>query len=89
MVSGLAPGSEAVTSSVGKSTLGRSLTGSCIVGDAAEKCDRDHQQNGRYGPAYENFGEVQAFASVITDVGSRARGACADSEFIAQTSQLM
>jgi hypothetical protein len=27
MVSGLAPGSDAVTSSVGKSTLGRSLTG--------------------------------------------------------------
>jgi len=29
IVSGLAPGSCAVTSSVGKSTLGRSLTGSC------------------------------------------------------------
>ena len=29
MVSGLAPGRLAVTSSVGKSTFGRSLTGSC------------------------------------------------------------
>jgi hypothetical protein len=29
IVSGLAPGSAAVTESVGKSTLGRSLTGSC------------------------------------------------------------
>ena len=29
MVSGLAPGRLAVTSRVGKSTLGRSLTGSC------------------------------------------------------------
>ena len=65
MVSGLAPGRAAVTNKVGKSTLGRSLTGSELICDRAEKGDRDHQQDRRDGPAYEDFGKVQAFASVI------------------------
>ena len=58
IVSGLAPGSCAVTSSVGKSTFGRSLTGSERYATDAEQRDGRHEQAGRDRPLDESFRNI-------------------------------
>ena len=65
IVSGLAPGSAALTRMVGKSTLGRSATGQLQIGEHAEHDDAQHEQRGRDRPPDEDRREVHdaAFGS--------------------------
>ena len=63
MVSGLAPGRLAVTRMVGKSTLGRSLTGKQPIAHDAEQQDRRHDQRGHDRPLDEEFGKVHGLVS--------------------------
>ena len=58
MVSALAPAKLALTVMVGKSTVGRSLTGERLVTEHAEDQDADHHQRGGHRPTYEQSGDV-------------------------------
>ena len=55
IVSGLAPGSDADTEIVGKSTCGSGDTGSSSNATRAGQAERDHQQRGRDRPANEDL----------------------------------
>ena len=60
MVAGSAPGRLACTFSVGKSTLGRSLTGSVRYATTPNKRNGRHQQAGGDRPPDEDLREVHA-----------------------------
>ena len=57
-VSGLAPGSWALTEMVGKSTCGSGATGSLVKGEHARERDAQGQQGGRHRPGDERRGDV-------------------------------
>ena len=84
MVAGSAPGWLALTTMVGRSTLGSGAIGRYEIGHKPGQGDADRQQRGGDRPADEGLGNRHGYPAACTRAGRASRMAVARTSSIAR-----